>query len=65
MSATPEKRGTAHWVSCPRCRGWFPVGHTLLERAAGTGQPGAIALHCPHCHTEFATREAARIVEGG
>jgi hypothetical protein len=46
-----EKRGNTSWVSCPRCRGWFPAAEALLAQADA-------APHCPHCHAEFAPAAA-------
>jgi hypothetical protein len=49
-----EKRGSAHWVQCAGCAGWFPIGNSLLVNTK-------VKLHCPHCHEEFFATEAKRL----
>ena len=58
MTAFTEKRGTANWVQCPGCRGWFHVTGAMLARPE-------VKMHCPHCRREFVQGEALRINKGG
>jgi hypothetical protein len=49
-----EKQGNVTWVSCPDCKGWWPVDPQLIER-------GDIDLACPHCQRRFKPADAAQV----
>ena len=49
-----EKEGSAVFVRCPACAGWFTASADLIDR-------GDIALYCPSCTHRFLPQEAAEI----
>ncbi len=49
-----EKEGSAVFVRCPSCSGWFNAAAPLIDR-------GDIPLYCPSCTRRFLPREAAEI----
>ena len=53
-----EKRGNTIWVSCGACGAWFHVSRQLLSASAA----GGARLHCPGCHAEFLSCDAAAVV---
>jgi hypothetical protein len=53
-----EKTGNSSWAQCPNCKGWFHVGPEILKHPA-------VALHCPHCASDFAQGAARRIIKAG